>query len=89
MEEYRLLKRRLNEKGEEVFEYEEAKSPPFRFSWKSRLILWGTVALGIAAGTVLFLFFLALFVYVFIPLLAIAFLWAAFRSWQIRRSGRF
>ena len=44
-------------------------------SLKDRLIFWAIAAGGIAIGTLLFLFFLTLFIYVFLPLALILILW--------------
>ena len=46
-----------------------------KVSLKDRLIFWSIAASGIAVGTVLFLFFLTLFLYVFLPLALILLLW--------------
>ena len=45
---------------------------------KAKLKLWALVIGGIAAGTLLFLFFLTAFIYLFIPLLILFALWNLF-----------
>lgn len=43
--------------------------------WKTKLILAGIVLGGIVVGTLLFLFFVTVFVYFFLPALAVFLLW--------------
>jgi len=56
------------------FEYRESRRPLSLLITK--LIFWSTVAGGIAVGTILFLFFLTLFIYFFIPILIVTSIWA-------------
>lgn len=43
--------------------------------WKAKLILGGLVLGGIVLGTLLFLFFVTVFVYFFVPALIVFLLW--------------
>lgn len=51
-----------------------------KISFKHRLIFWSIAAGGIALGTLLFLFFLTLFIYLFLPLAIILILWNLLKS---------
>ena len=48
---------------------------PDQIPFKDKLIFGALLAGGIIAGTVLFLFFLTLFIYVFLPLSLVLILW--------------
>lgn len=43
---------------------------------------------GIAIGVCLFLFFLTIFIYFFLPLLGLLFAWLLFKRWQFNREWR-
>ncbi len=51
-----------------------------KMTFKDRLIFWLITAAGTAVGTVLFLFSLTLFIYVFLPLALILLLWNLFKK---------
>jgi len=68
-----FIELRRDEADGDRFEYRHA--PPMS-PLKAKLILWSTVIGGIAIGTLLFLSFLALFVYLFVPIIVIASIWA-------------
>lgn len=74
----------LKKEESAYFQYERKPLSPL----KAKLIFWATLVGGIALGTMLFLFFLAFFVYVIAPLLAVFLIWGAFKYWQYRRSFR-
>lgn len=84
-EEHKFLKR--SDDGEEVYEFRTSRGIP-QSSFKTKLIFWSVIIGGIAVGTVLFLFFLAVFFYVILPLLLIASLWTAFKFWRFRSKWR-
>lgn len=46
--------------------------------WKIKLKIWGFILGGIAVGTVFFLFFITLFVYLFVPAVILFALWNLF-----------
>ena len=62
----------------DTFVYEEVKTKGGP-SWVTKLKFWSLVVGGIAFGTVLFLFFITVFVYLFVPLLLIALAWAGIK----------
>ncbi|MDD5217723.1 MAG: hypothetical protein PHN49_03965 [Candidatus Omnitrophica bacterium] len=55
---------------------------------KTKLVIGAMLLGGMALGTLLFLFFLTLFIYVGIPVLAVLSLWGAYRYWRWKRSWR-
>jgi len=56
--------------------------------WMQKLFFWLTVVGGIAIGICFFLFFLTLFIYIFLPLLAVFLIWMSFKKWQWDRQWR-
>ena len=56
---------------EEIPEIHFTTSSSSGLSLKAKLVFWSMIIGGIAVGTFLFLFFLTLFTYVFLPVLAI------------------
>jgi hypothetical protein len=50
----------------------------FQVPLKAKIIFWSTLAGGIALGTFLFLFFVSLFVYLFLPLTAVFLIYQLF-----------
>lgn len=56
--------------------------------WVSKVAFWLFVLGGIAIGTCLFLFFLTLFVYVFLPMAVLLFVWFTFKKWQWNRAWK-
>ena len=59
----------------ESFRVYSSSGSDLNLPFKAKLIFWGTVAVGIAVGTFLFLFFLSLFIYAFLPLAALLLLY--------------
>jgi ABC-type transport system involved in cytochrome bd biosynthesis fused ATPase/permease subunit len=55
---------------------------------KAKIFLWLAIVGGIAAGVVLFLFFITLFIYVFLPAALVLSLWFAFQRWKFNRDWR-
>lgn len=55
---------------------------------KAKVFFWLTVVGGIAVGVCLFLFFLTLFVYVFLPMIAVFLVWLGLKRWQFNRTWR-
>ena len=55
--------------------YERITIEHGKISLKDRLVFWAIAAGGIAVGTLLFLFFLTLFIYIFLPVVLILILW--------------
>jgi len=72
------LNKRRSEKGEEVFEYDTAKEKPAS-QLARQFAFWAMVVGGVAVGTVLFLFFITLFVYFFVPLFIIFLVWTGLK----------
>lgn len=68
----------LERRDDDSFEFRSESVKPIK-PWKAHFLLWSTVVGGIAIGTALFLFFLTLFIYFFVPLVIIAGLWALFK----------
>jgi len=69
-----------NEEGE-TFEYRNKPIQP----WKARLIFWSVLIGGIAVGTLLFLTFISLFIYFFVPIVFILSIWYLVRMFLGRR----
>ncbi|PIQ85084.1 MAG: hypothetical protein COV74_10835 [Candidatus Omnitrophica bacterium CG11_big_fil_rev_8_21_14_0_20_45_26] len=57
-------------------------------SWLKKVFFWLVVIGGIAIGVCLFLFFMTLFLYVFLPLFAVFLIWVGFKKWQWNREWR-
>lgn len=68
----------------DTFEYFSFSSKPVK-PFVAKLIFWSTLIGGVAIGTLLFLFFLTLFIYFFIPLFLIVSAWVAFQYWRSQR----
>lgn len=47
-----------------------------------KIFIWLALVGGVAVGVLLFLFFLTLFIYVFLPLAVIAMIWLGFKKWR-------
>ena len=71
---------------ENTYGYKASDEKPMKL-WVAKLILWATVIGGIAVGTVLFLFFLTVFAYLFVPLMILALIWAGIKYFFLG-SGR-
>ena len=56
--------------------------------WKAKIFLWLTLLGGAAIGVCLFLFFLTIFLYVFLPIAAIFLIWFAIQEWRANREWR-
>jgi hypothetical protein len=54
------------------------------FPLSTKLKFWGLIVLGIATGTALFLFFLTVFVYVFLPVAALVIMYTLVRRFLNR-----
>jgi hypothetical protein len=67
--------------GGDDYEYHAPREKPEESiqPWKAKLIFWAIVIGGIAVGTIIFLTFLSLFVYFFIPIVAIIAIWSLIR----------
>lgn len=52
----------------------------------SKIAVWLFILGGIAIGTCLFLFFLTLFIYLFLPAMAIFLIWFAYKKWKFNRT---
>ncbi len=84
MDERDFLELHKSDNGKDTFEYFSSSSKPIK-PFVAKLIFWATLIGGIAIGTVLFLFFLTLFIYFFIPLFLIVSIWIALQYWRSRR----
>ncbi|OGX05089.1 MAG: hypothetical protein A3G87_03455 [Omnitrophica bacterium RIFCSPLOWO2_12_FULL_50_11] len=69
----------LHRGEDDSFEFAEGSVRPIQ-PWKAKLIIWSTIVGGIAVGTALFLFFLTLFIYFFVPIVVLAAIWALVRN---------
>jgi len=69
--------------AKEVFEY-RASSRKGQTSLKSKVVFWTLVFGGIVIGTLLFLFFLTVLIYLVLPLALILIFWAAIKSMRRR-----
>lgn len=54
----------------------------------SKIFLWVTLVGGVAIGVCLFLFFITLFLYLFLPLAVLFSLWMAYKRWRFNRAWR-
>jgi hypothetical protein len=62
-----------------AYSYQKPQRPKSLFPLKTKLIFWSLVAGGITVGTFLFLFFLTIFIYFFLPLFIILTILSIFR----------
>jgi hypothetical protein len=71
----------LEEYSRDDKENGDAKFYRFRggFPLSTKLKFWGLIVLGAAIGTALFLFFLTVFIYIFLPVAAFLILFALIR----------
>lgn len=72
-----------DDSGDEVW-YEVKKVNPV----VSNILLWCGIVAGVAVGVMLFLFFLTIFLYFFLPLALIMLAIYAFKRWQINRKWK-
>jgi hypothetical protein len=75
---------RIEDDEEEM--YRSYINPPN--PWAAKIFFWLTAIGGIAVGICLFLFFITLFIYVFLPLAAIFFIWFSIKKWQWNRQWK-
>ena len=73
----------LHQSDEGKYSFEHSKQPKSMFG--PRMVMWATLIGGIAIGTILFLSFLTLFVYLFLPILVIMLLWSFFKMLRSKR----
>lgn len=69
---------------DEIYRYEVKEPHPV----VNRLIWWSAIVGGIAIGVILFLFFLAMFIYFFIPLALVGLVWFWIQRWRAGRNWK-
>ena len=55
---------------------------------KAKIFVWLTILSGISIGICLFLFFLTIFLYVFLPLIVLFLIWFSIKRWRSDREWR-
>ena len=69
--------------GRETFEFRRSQAR-IQNPLMGKLIVWGAIIGSVVVGTILFLFFLTLFIYFFIPILLVTLVWSIFQRWRVR-----
>lgn len=72
-----------HDSSELVYEYSSQSKRLLPF--KRTLFFWASVVGGLAIGTAIFLFFMTVFVYLFLPIFLIASVWSLYQYMRLRR----